>query len=224
MSPKFALLLASCCVLAASYAAAETPLIWIDAPTVQDMVTAYPARAKAAAVGGTVNLTCTLARDSHPRQCAVLGEQPKGYGFGFAARKVAEQLRAADESRTGQEVKIPVTFSPEILKGGSPPFAKPTWAALPTAEDFQVTFPKAENGVNSIRVVLSCMVKAGGVLRDCEVASEEPAGQGYGQGALALAPKFKVAAWSVDGQPTVGERIRLPIRYELQQVAATAKP
>ena len=125
---------------------------------------------------------------------------------------------------TGKEVRVPVTFDPAILKG-APTVARPAWAVLPTAEDFQASFPKAENGVNQVRVVLACTVADGGALVGCAVDQEEPAGQGFGAGALALAPKFRVGPWSLDGQPTIGAKLRVPIRYELTPVkAAAAKP
>jgi protein TonB len=90
---------------------------------------------------------------------------------------------------------------------------------MPGIQDFQATFPKTANGVNSVRVVLACTVQTDGGLGDCAVDSEEPPGQGYGQGALALAFKFRVGPWSQDGQPTLGAKLKLPIRYALTQAA-----
>ena len=101
--------------------------------------------------------------------------------------------------------------------------SQPVWAELPSVQDFQASFPKSQNGVNSVRVVLGCAVEAGGGLSGCSVAQEDPAGQGYGAGALALASKFKLAPWSQDGSPTVGAHIKLPIRYALTPTPA-AKP
>jgi hypothetical protein len=66
--------------------------------------------------------------------------------------------------------------------------------------------------------VLGCTVEQGGSLGACAVADETPPGQGYGAGALALASKFRLEPWSVDGAPVVGAKIKLPIRYELTPV------
>ena len=119
---------------------------------------------------------------------------------------------------------MPVTFDPAVFKGALT-ITRPAWAALPTAQDFQASFPKAANGVNQVRVVLACTVADGGALAGCTVVQEEPAGQGFGAGALALAPKFRVGPWSQDGQPTIGAKVRVPIRYQLTQVAPPpAKP
>jgi hypothetical protein len=185
------------------------------------MAAAYPAKGKAAGLGAGVELTCEIARTGHPKNCEALAEKPSGYGFGFAARKLAEHLRVADPAMIGKEVRIPVTFDPAVLKG-EPTITRPAWAVLPTASDFQASFPKAANGINEVRVVLACTVADGGALAGCAVDQEEPAGQGFGAGALVLAPKFRVGPWSLDGQPTVGAKVRVPIRYELTPAQASA--
>ena len=195
----------------------QTQISWTEAPSVSDIAAAYPARAKAAGVSGTVNLTCEMGRDGHPRDCEALTEKPSGYGFGSAARKLAEKLKDEGTSLTHRNIFIPVTFDAAVLKGEAM-VTKPAWTALPTAEELNATFPKAQNGVNQVRVVLGCTVEAGGALGGCAVADEQPAGQGYGAGALALASKFRLEPWGADGAPTVGAHIKLPIRYELTPV------
>lgn len=214
---KLAAFAASACVLTfATAAAAQT---WAEAPSVADVAAAYPAKAKAAGTGGMVDLSCTINHDGRPRDCAALGEKPSGLGFGFAARKLAERMRLSDASLNGKEIQIPVLFDPAVLKSAAPTVVQPAWSALPTAQDFQASFPQTANGVNTVRVALVCDVAAGGSLSGCSVDREEPAGQGYGQGALALAPKFRVSPWSLQGEPTVGAKVRVPIRFELTQVA-----
>ncbi|MFL5296135.1 MAG: TonB family protein [Phenylobacterium sp.] len=205
---------------ATAAAAAEAP-VWTEAPSVADVAAAYPAKAKAAGAGGLVNLTCTLNHEGRPRSCLALGEKPSGMGFGFAAKKLAEKLRTDAPGMNGQEVGIPVTFDPKVLAGQAQVRA-PAWAALPAAQDFQASFPKSANGVNDVRVTLVCTVAAGGALEGCAVDREEPAGQGYGAGALALAPKIRVGLWGLDGEPVVGAKVRVPLHYQLTQAQAPA--
>ena len=219
MSFKFAAWAYAGLLVAPTAAAAQTSPTWVEAPSAADMAAAYPAKAKAAAVGGSVELTCTINREGRPRTCAVLKETPGNYAFGTAARRLAEKLRVNELNLRGQDVMVPVTFNPDLLKPDGIAITKPAWAAMPGVEDFQATFPKTANGVNSVRVVLACTVTNSGALGGCSVDSEDPPGQGYGQGALALATKFRVGPWSQDGQPTIGAHLKLPIRYELTQVA-----
>jgi TonB family protein len=195
----------------------QTQISWSEAPSVSDIAAAYPARARAAGVSGTVNLTCEMGRDGHPKDCEALTEKPSGYGFGHAAAKLAEKLKDEGTSRYHQNIFIPVTFDAAVLKGEAM-VTKPEWVSLPTPEDLNASFPKTENGVNQVRVVLGCTVEAGGALGACAVADETPPGQGYGAGALALASKFRLEPWGADGSATVGAKIKLPIRYELTPV------
>src|SRR5689334_23581776 len=101
---------------AALMAGAADAQQWIQAPSVADVAAAYPAKAKAAGVGGAVNLTCTVNYDGRPHDCYALGEKPSGMGFAVAAKKLAEKLQV--QGLNGQEVRVPVTFDPQVLKGG----------------------------------------------------------------------------------------------------------
>lgn len=206
----------------ASGATAQEAANWARAPTVADVAAAYPAKARAAGVAGAVNLTCTMDYEARPRECFALGESPEGYGFGAAAKRLAEKMRWADASRNGQEIRIPFVFDPKVANGAAV-VTKPVWAAMPTAADFQASFPQTANGVVDVRVVLACTVGADGALAGCAIDREEPPGQGYGAGALAVASKFRVAPWSQDSQPTIGAQLRLPIHYQLTQAAPPPK-
>lgn len=211
---------ASLAALIAGPALAQT--VWTAAPTAADMAAAYPAKAKAENLGGGVELTCTANRKGAMTDCDVLAESPRGYGFGPAARKLAEQLRG-EGVVNGTEVRVPITFLPDIGKGAPATVKTPKWTALPTLGDFQAAAPKSEGGPNEVRVTLVCDVQAGGALAGCKVDREEPAGQGFGQAVLTLAPKFRADLMSGEGTPTVGARVRVPVRFSLKPVQQAAK-
>jgi len=214
------LALAFATALSAATAAAQTA--WIAAPTTADMAAAYPEKAKAAGIAGGVELACTAARSGEMKDCSVLAEAPRGYGFGPAARRLARQLQAAGVVNN-TEVRVSMTFAPELAKGAPLTVRTPKWTALPTVDAMQAAVPKTEGGPNDVRVTLVCDVQAGGVLSGCAVDREEPAGQGFGQAILALAPQFKVDLMSAEGMPTVGAKVRLPVRFALKPVAQAAK-
>jgi len=213
---KLFILIAGGGALAAGAAAAQVPATFVEAPSVEQVAAAYPAKAKAAGLSGAVDLSCTVAPAGRLKDCAVLGEAPRGEGFGQAARQLARSMKVTGAA-LGSEVRVPVSFAPGVLQPGFT--AKtPKWAAMPAPSDFQATIPKHEDGPNAIRVVLVCDVLAGGSLTGCTVDREEPAGQGFGEGVLALASKFKVEPWSAEGLPTVGAKVRVPVRYDLKPV------
>ncbi len=208
-------------VLAAGAAQAQVPATFVEAPSVDQVAAVFPARAKAAGLSGAVDLSCTVVFGGRLKDCAVLGEEPRGAGFGQAARQLARTMKVTGAA-LGSEVRVPVSFTADLFKPGFT--AKtPKWAAMPAASDFQATIPKHEDGPNAIRVVLVCDVLAGGALSGCAVDKEEPAGQGFGQGVLALASKFRVEPWSAEGMPTVGGKVRLPVRYDLKPVNQAAR-
>src|SRR6202000_721389 len=101
---------------------------------------------------------------------------------------LASRMKVENTGMYGENVFIPFSFNTAVLSGSST-VTQPTWAEMPTVEDFQASFPKSENGVNHVRVVLGCTVASDGALGGCAVNQEDPAGQGYGAGAVALAAK-----------------------------------
>lgn len=202
-------------------APAVAQIAWTVAPTAADVAAAYPPKAKAEGVGGAADLVCTGGRDGRLTDCDVMGEAPRGYGFGSAARRLAEGMRGAGVAK-GAEIRLPITFAPELAKGGSYTAKTPQWAALPTVADMQAAAPKTEGGPNDVRVTLVCDVQTGGVLAGCAVDREEPAGQGFGPAILALAPKFRVELMSAEGMPTVGAKVRVPVRFALKPVEQAA--
>jgi hypothetical protein len=152
----------------------------------------------------------------------VLAEEPRGYEFGLAARRLADQM-TVEGVAPGTDLRVPITFPAELAKGEPLTAKTPVWAALPSAGDLQSVVPKTPGGPNDIRVVLLCDVQAGGSLSGCAVDREEPADQGFGEAILAMASKFKVELMSAEGMPTVGAKVRVPVRFDLKPVTQAAK-
>ncbi|MGE3250727.1 MAG: TonB family protein [Hyphomonadaceae bacterium] len=96
-----------------------------------------------------------------------------------------------------------------LLEGANP------WSARPDGMAFADSYPE-EALANELqaRVVLDCLIGADGAVR-CAVASEEPADQGFGDAARAIAMRFR-AAPEVNGQQTAGRRVRIPISFRLE--------
>lgn len=212
---------ASLAALCAGPAAAQ--VVWTAAPTAAELAAAYPEKAKAAGVGGGAVLMCTAARDGAMRDCDILAEDPRGHGFGNAARRLAETRMRAIGVAKDTEVKVSLSFPPELAKGQTFNVKTPIWTALPTVGEIQAAVPKTEGGPNNARVTLVCDVQAGGTLSGCVVDREEPAGQGFGAAILTLAPKFQVGLLSGEGMPTVGAKVRVPVRFDLKPVEQAAK-
>ncbi|MDB5450769.1 MAG: hypothetical protein JWQ52_1897 [Phenylobacterium sp.] len=197
---------------------------WPEAPSHADVAAAYPAKARASGAGGRATLDCSVEKDGRLRHCSTVNEEPRGQGFADAAKALAKRFRAnplAPKSGPAS-VQLPFTFDPAMLASGEPVIGKPQWASLPSADDTSSAF-KDIKATGDLRVTLRCTVQPGGTVAGCTAQNEQPAGSGLAAGALALAPKFKLATWTVEGLPTIGGVVTVPIRYQVGDAARAAK-
>lgn len=208
----------------------EPAMAWQRAPTYAEVAEAYPEKARKAGVGGLVSLSCHLTSTGALADCGVTREEPRGLGFGMAARRISKLFQAypaaADAPKLeGASVQLPVAFDPVMLKPGEQVVGKPRWVAVPSSEALSASFPKGSTATGVVRVVMQCRIEQGGSISGCKVETEEPAGQGFGQSTLQVADKMRVATWTMEGLPAVGGLVNIPLRYNLSdQSPAPAKP
>lgn len=199
-----------------------TAPLWTAAPTRAQVAAVYPRAALARSEQGKAILDCALTDQGRLNNCRSIFEQPQGREFAAAARSLAPQFQAVPPRNAagapvrGARVQLPIVFSPSTATNTGPQIARPEWGRLPEGEQAAAAFPAQAKaaGVNVGQAVLDCGVEAGGRLAGCRVASETPAGMGFGQAALKLAPSFAMKAWTSDGRPVDGARVRLPVRFE----------
>lgn len=115
----------------------------------------------------------------------------------------------------------PVTSPPPTqVADNSPPAAAtpavaPTvsWSARPSANRIAELYPaRALREGTGGRVVLDCVVQPQ-LNVACQIASETPAGGGFGRAALSAASSYRAASTRSDGSSAVGARARLAITF-----------
>ena len=86
----------------------------------------------------------------------------------------------------------------------------PPWSASPTQAELTAGAPVSREGG---RAIMDCVFTAEGTLSACAVASQVPAAGGFGDAALAMAPRYRVAAIGADGIAVVGRPVRLAVIF-----------
>ena len=99
-------------------------------------------------------------------------------------------------------VRVSLSWATPTPVGPSEPVS-PRWTRLPDVEDLMNAYP-AEALRNRM---------GGGA----GVAEETPVGLGFGEAALALAPKFEFSTSGPDGQSLVGGTFRIPLAWNAPQ-------
>lgn len=102
---------------------------------------------------------------------------------------------------------------------GQPPSAEPNvvtapiWLTRPSSDDFAKVFPREarKKKVTTGRATLGCLIAPTGNLIDCEILTEDPAGHGFGEAILKLAPLFRMGPVDRANQPTAGKKVRVPM-------------
>ncbi len=89
----------------------------------------------------------------------------------------------------------------------------PSWIRQPTADQMTRAYPnRAITAGVAGSVSLNCMVESNGSVSGCSVASETPAGQGFGRAAQNLSRHFRINPRTVDGNAE-GSRVAINLRF-----------
>lgn len=102
------------------------------------------------------------------------------------------------------------------MSGAAPPLSmtKMEWQRRPNRRDLDDIYPpQALADRLSGQALVACKVDVSGVLSDCFVTDESPAGYGFGAAALKMSTKFRMKPPTENGAPIGGERVIIPINF-----------
>lgn len=191
---------------------------WLSKPSGKDFDKAYPKRAYEEKLNGQAVLDCAVMSNGVLTACAVISEDPANYDFGTAALTIAPKYRMTPEDvarHTGTKVRFAIDFfeSGFVTRTARGEVRPPDWRRKPSADDLRGVWPAAalKRGVGG-KATISCQVNTIGLLEQCAVVSEEPAGLGFGSAALALSGAFEMQPKTENGRPVKGTA-RIPIIF-----------
>ena len=138
----------------------------------------------------------------------------------FAIWLLATSTAAAPAAPTGK----PRAARPDIELPVEGVVTNPDWLEKPTADQVASVYPTLPQWVGLAgRAKLDCTVSVQGVLQNCSVIAEIPAGVGFGQAAMALAPSFRMRPRTVDGAAVGGGEVHIPIHFMMPPTMAASQ-
>ena len=92
---------------------------------------------------------------------------------------------------------------------------RPHWKRRPKPEDLKRVYPpRAKAERISGRAVIICDVTLEGLLANCQTSQETPEGYGFGEAAIKLAAVIRMTPMKIDGKPSEGGKVTLPIVFK----------
>jgi TonB family protein len=90
----------------------------------------------------------------------------------------------------------------------------PDWSSRPNGDDLVRLYPRRAlaRGLGGM-TVMRCRVDRAGGLSACAILREGPAGAGFGEATLRMAPLFRMKPMSVSGRPVAGAVVKIPVRF-----------
>ena len=190
---------------------------WAAAPSFEEMAAAWPAGQ--AGEEAVVLLRCTMRPTGELERCRAINGAEKAVAdaaLGLSDRFRVRLTREEARFHAGWNVIVSLRlFDPASQAAAERRVTVPDWTAYPDDKALLAAYPTQATaaGLRSGRGVADCLVAADGSLTDCRLAGERPDGAGFGEAAVQVAGQMRLDLWSLDGRPTTGSRIRLPVEF-----------
>jgi TonB family protein len=213
-----------------------TPPEPLKRPTAAQYAERWPTDALKKGIGGHATLDCAVNVDGLLEDCQIKAESPPGMGFGRAAMALTPEVLMRPAMQSGHAVggsraKVRFDFDAYGITPDSVPglgtripgtrhgetvlvTSRAPWTQAPSSAQLADAYPKAAKADTAFgHVILSCRFKPNGALKNCDVDSEEPQGQGFGSAARSLVVDFQMDVRGVKPEDLGRLQISLPVHF-----------
>ncbi|MDB5464099.1 MAG: hypothetical protein JWP28_3384 [Phenylobacterium sp.] len=179
------------------------------APSNDEVMAAWPAKAAARRTEGSAVARCTAAPSGVLSDCQVMLQRPEGAGFGEALLALAPKYRMKPAAEADRPAGTEVVISASWPAADTPP----DWRVQPKPGDFATTAtPAISHGHLAGRAVMNCLLGKLGTTHQCVVVYQNPPGKGFGTMLLRFAPYLKLKPALVAGKPVV-YGVNIPMNF-----------
>lgn len=173
----------------------------------------WPKDATGNPVYGKATLDCAVGPGGFATACVVKSETPASAALEKAAPKIAALYKA--RTATSGRAMLDMELIYDVYPG---------WLKTPSFDDMELVWPRkaAAMGISG-SATITCGVNLQGLMQNCFVVREIPAGRGFGEAALAIAPTFLMTPAIKNGHPVEGE-VTIPVNFPTASGAALILP
>ena len=173
----------------------------------------FPPKALDEGVSGSATVSCDATSEGVIEACVIISETPEGYGFGQSAVRIVQRGRlvpsADGQPYEGFHITVPFNLgTEEPVDTEATPAYRATWksAPRPRARDFP---SKASDAGVSGTASITCTTSPEGIPQGCFIASETPAGYGFGEAALRIVRRARFHPYD-QGVPSESFTVTVP--------------
>lgn len=186
-------------------------------PTDAEVMAAWPAAAKAKALGGSAVMRCLADKAGVMSGCQVTLERSHaGFGQALLSLAPAYRLRYAAEGKRAEQAEVIITAT------WPAPETPVDWQVEPKHGDFMTSAtPAAWRAGGKGRAVMNCLNAQMGALHDCAVIYQDPSHKGFGAMALRFQGFLRLKPATVGGKPVA---TGLDIVFDFQPLSPGETP
>jgi len=184
----------------------------VSTPSAAEVTAAWPAQARAKAMGGSAVARCEVDTAGELSGCEVMFERSRA-GFGAALISLAPRFRLkhAAEGKRPEHVEAIISASWPVVD------TAPDWRTPPKPGDFATTTtPAAWRTGKPGTAVINCLEGRLGALHDCVAIYQDPPGKGFGMMLLRFQSFFRLKPAMVSGK-AVETGLNISMTFEPQK-------